>query len=385
MNSIGSVFHDFEPEIQVSSPGRINLIGEHTDYNNGFVFPAAIDKQIVFSLKRNGNLTACKVYSADFDKLLEFDLNSVGPSAEEWENYLLGVIHEIQKLDKKLRGFDCVLTSDLPIGAGVSSSAAMECGLAFGLNELFDLGLSKRDIVFLSQRAEHNFVGTRCGIMDQYASVMSKEGHALLLDCQSVTHRCIPIDLSPYTLLLLNTRVSHNLASGEYNSRRADCFEGVELLNQKTGMKLSTLRDLSLEELKAHRDLLPPLIYRRCLYVLQENQRVLNAAKALSDNDLDKFGLLLYESHEGLQREYQVSCDELDFLVDFSRDKTYVLGARMMGGGFGGCTLNLVRYDHLQDYITEASQAYKARFDIELQAIPVSPAPGTHLLNNQTL
>ena len=374
------------PQQQVSlfSPGRINLIGEPTDYNEGFVFPAAIDRGIFFDLRRNGSPGRCEVYSADFDKRLRFDLERVERSAEEWENYILGVIHELQGLGKHLQGFDCTLRSDLPIGAGLSSSAAMECGLAYGLNELFELELTKSDLVHLGQRAEHNYVGTKCGIMDQYASVLGRQGHALLLDCRSVTHREVPIDLEPYGLLLLNTRVSHNLASGEYNLRRADCFEGVRLLNEKAGLGLETLRDLAPEQLEQYRNLLPARIAKRCAYVLAENARVLEASRALERNDLNAFGGLLYASHEGLQHEYEVSCEELDFLVDFSRDKDYVLGSRMMGGGFGGCTLNLLRKDRVEEYILQVSKAYKERFGIEPEPISVHPTQGTHLIQNQT-
>ncbi len=384
MSSRKSLSRNPQQQVSLFSPGRINLIGEHTDYNDGFVFPAAIDRGIRFDLCRNGSPNLCEVYSADFDKRLRFDLGQVERSAEEWENYILGVIHELQGLGKPLQGFDCTIRSDLPIGAGLSSSAAMECGLAYGLNELFELELTKSDIVHLGQRAEHNFVGTKCGIMDQYASVLGRQGHALLLDCRSVTHRNVPIDLEPYGLLLLNTRVTHNLASGEYNLRRADCFEGVRLLNEKAGLGLETLRDLSPEQLEEYRNLLPARIAKRCAYVLAENARVQEASLALERNDLQAFGGLLYASHEGLQNEYEVSCEELDFLVDFSRGKDYVLGSRMMGGGFGGCTLNLLRKDRIDEYTQQVSEAYRHRFGIEPEPIAVHPAQGTHLIEDKT-
>ena len=379
MNKLKARFENFDPQLKIASPGRINLIGEHTDYNQGFVFPAAIDKQIIYSIKENGSENECVVYSSDFDKILQVDLNDVKPSDQEWENYILGVIYEIQKKNIKLRGFDCIIESDLPIGAGVSSSAAMECGLAFALNRLFDLELTKLDIVLLSQQAEHNFVGTKCGIMDQYASVMSMEGHAILLDCKNISHEYIPIELDPYTLLLLNTNVSHNLATGEYNTRRAECFEGVALL-QKAGLEIDSLRDLNEETLVENKSLLPEQVYRRCHYVVKENERVLKASHALRNNNLQEFGSLLYQSHDGLQNEYEVSCDELDFLVEFSKNKPYVLGSRMMGGGFGGCTLNLVHKDQIDRYIDEVKAAYQKKFGIETDPIPVSPTRGTHLI-----
>lgn len=379
MDNLKLRFENFDPQIKIASPGRINLIGEHTDYNQGFVFPAAIDKRIIYSIRENGSANECVIYSSDFDKILKVDLDNVKPSEEEWENYILGVIYEIQKKNISLRGFDCIIESDLPIGAGVSSSAAMECGLAFALNRLFDLGLSKLDIVLIGQMAEHNFVGTKCGIMDQYASVMSMEGHAILLDCKDISHEYIPIELEPYTLLLLNTNVSHNLATGEYNTRRAECFEGVDIL-KKAGLEIESLRDLNEETLNEHKALLSEQVYRRCHYVVKENERVLKASHALRNNNLQEFGALLYQSHEGLQLEYEVSCEELDFLVDFSRNKPYVLGSRMMGGGFGGCTLNLIHKDHLDVYIKEVKIAYKEKFGIEADPIPVSPTRGTHLI-----
>ncbi len=385
MKSQETEFTHFKVGISVFSPGRINLIGEHTDYNEGFVFPAAIDRGIRFELERNGGPTTCEVYSADFDKRLRFDLGQVERSETEWENYVLGVVNELQILGKHLQGFDCVIRSDLPIGAGLSSSAAMECGLAYGLNQLFGFGLTELEIVHLGQRAEHNFVGTQCGIMDQYASVLGRKGNALLLDCRSVTHRYVPIDLEPFTLLLLNTRVSHNLASGEYNLRRADCYEGVRLLNEKAGLGLESLRDLTPEQFEKYRNLLPSRIAKRCAYVLAENARVQEASRALESKDLSAFGQLLYASHEGLKNEYEVSCEELDFIVDFSRDKEYVLGSRMMGGGFGGCTLNLLRKDRVEEYTIKVSKAYRQRFSIEPEPISVHPAQGTHLIQNQAL
>ena len=368
----------FQPDLTVASPGRINLIGEHTDYNMGFVFPAAIDRRIEIRIRGNDSKHACNVYSVDFEKLLSFDLSEVKPSREEWENYILGVVFEIQKMGHKLRGFDCQLRSNLPIGAGISSSAALECGMAFALNELFDLGMSKMDIILASQRAEHNFVGTQCGIMDQYASVMGQPDHAILLDCRSVTHEMIPLNLKPYSLLLLNTNVSHNLASGEYNMRKSECEQGVSLLRQ-AGLKLHSLRDVSEEDLRRHREILPPLILKRCLYVVRENSRVLKAADALKENDMIKFGALMYASHDGLKNQYEVSCKELDFLVDYAKKSDGVIGSRMMGGGFGGCTINLVHEADRESYVRQISLAYNRAFDLELDLISVHPSRGTHL------
>ena len=370
---------DFDPELTVYSPGRINLIGEHTDYNMGFVLPAAIDKRIVFKIKRNGSNEKCHVYSTDYDKIVAFDLNNVKPSQEEWENYILGVVFEIQKLGYELSGFDCQLDSNLPIGSGISSSAALECGLAFALNSLFQLGMSKLDIVHASQRAEHNFVGTQCGIMDQYASVMSEPGHVILLDCKTVTHKFVPLHLKPYCLLLLNTNVTHSLANSAYNTRKSECETGVAILKQN-GLKTESLREVTIQDLTENETDLPPIVFKRCRYIVEENQRVLKAADSLQKNDLEEFGKLLYESHRGQQLEYEISCEELDFLVDFSIDQPQVLGSRMMGGGFGGCTINLIHEDHVDDYVEKASKAYRDRFDIDLTPVYITPSGGTFIV-----
>ena len=370
---------DFDPELTVYSPGRINLIGEHTDYNMGFVLPAAIDKRIVFKIKRNGSNEKCHVYSTDYDKIVAFDLNNVKPSQEEWENYILGVVFEIQKLGYELSGFDCQLDSNLPIGSGISSSAALECGLAFALNSLFQLGMSKLDIVHASQRAEHNFVGTQCGIMDQYASVMSEPGHVILLDCKTVTHKFVPLHLKPYCLLLLNTNVTHSLANSAYNTRKSECETGVAILKQN-GLKTESLREVTIQDLTENATDLPPIVFKRCRNIVEENQRVLKAADSLQKNDLEEFGKLLYESHRGQQLEYEISCEELDFLVDFSIDQPQVLGSRMMGGGFGGCTINLIHEDHVDDYVEKASKAYRDRFDIDLTPVYITPSGGTFIV-----
>ena len=215
-------------KVIVDSPGRINIIGEHTDYNLGYVLPTAIDKRIRFTLERNNTDTQCEIRSKGYEKALFVDLKHIAPSNTQWENYILGVLYEIYIRSKALKGFQCTIESDLPVGSGVSSSAALECGLAFGLNELFDLGLSKHEIVALSRDAEHNYVGTKCGIMDQFASVMSKKDHVILLDCKSMEHTYVPFAIAPYKLVLLNSNVSHSLASSEYNTRRKECEEGVE-------------------------------------------------------------------------------------------------------------------------------------------------------------
>lgn len=376
---------EFNPnnwDLVIHSPGRINLIGGHTDYNNGFVLPTAIDKKIQFKFKRNGSLNTCNIYSNNFDAKLTFELNTVSKSNQQWENYILGVIHEIQQFTNELSGFDCELDSDIPIGSGISSSAALECGLAFGLNELFNLSLSKLDIVKLSQRAEHNYVGTKCGIMDQFASVMSKKDHVILLDCESLDFRYVPIDIKPYKILLLNTNVSHNLATGEYNIRREQCEKGVEIIKEKYP-QINSLRDVSQSMLNEFKDNIDKTVYKRCLYITEEQQRVLASVKALENSSLSQLGNCMYETHEGLSNLFEVSCKELDFLVDFSKPNNQILGARMMGGGFGGCTINIIHQDGIENFLNEVSDAYFKEFQIGLTAFEVMPSEGTSIKHKQ--
>jgi galactokinase len=364
--------------LTINSPGRINLIGEHTDYNNGFVLPTAIDKKIQFKFKKNGTPTTCNVYSKNFDTSFTFDLNSVKPSEQQWENYILGVIYEIQQLADGLQGFDCIFTSDIPVGSGISSSAALECGFAFGLNELFNLGLSKITLVEIGQRAEHNYVGTKCGIMDQFASVMSKAGHVILLDCQSLDYEYVPIHIEPYKILLLNTNVSHNLADGEYNKRRSLCEQGVAII-QKKYPNVKSLRDVSSEMLAEFKDIFTEDMFNKCTYVVEEKTRVLDSVEALKNNKLDVLGANMYATHNGLSNLYEVSCPELDFLVEFSKKYDSVIGARMMGGGFGGCTINIIHKDDVAAFTEAATKAYFNKFNIKLTAFEANPSGGTSI------
>lgn len=369
---------NFKSDIIINSPGRINFLGEHTDYNMGYVLPTAIGNKITFKLQKNGSDTDCNVFSVGYEGF-SLNLDQITPSSMEWENYILGVLNEIAMLTIKVQGFDCVIESDLPLGSGLSSSAAMECGLAYGLNELFDLGLSKMTIVELSQRAEHSFVGTQCGIMDQFASVMSKKGNAILLDCQSLSHQYIPLNIEPYRLVMLNTKVSHNLATSEYNTRRQECEQGVAIIKEKNP-EINSLRDVSREMLENSKNELSNIVYMRCSYIIDENIRVLAMAKALKENDFNKIGSLLYKAHEGIRELYEVSCPESDFLVDFAKTNSFVLGARQTGGGFGGCTLNMVHKDAVNNFVQNATARYKEKFGINLEAFEVQPSDGTSIV-----
>ncbi|MDD3723248.1 MAG: galactokinase [Lutibacter sp.] len=369
-------FIGFENVVNIESPGRINIIGEHTDYNNGFVLPTAIDKKIRFKFKKNDTVNHCNVYSKNFEAGFAINLTHIEKSKNQWENYILGVLFEIQKLTKKVQGFDCVLESDIPIGSGISSSAALECGIALGLNELFELELSKKTIVELSQRAEHHFVGTKCGIMDQFASVMSVKGHVILLDCQSLEYEYVPIKIEPYKILLLNSNVTHSLASSEYNTRRKECETGVAIIKQKYS-GVNSLRDVSELMLKEFKTVMPPKVFNRCTYVIEEKIRVLEAVKALKNDQLSVLGNLMYETHNGLKNLYEVSCNELDFLVNFSKKYKEVIGARMMGGGFGGCTINIIHSEKIEEFVLDVSQAYFNKFNKKLTTFEAMPSEGT--------
>lgn len=369
------------PEVEVFSPGRINFIGEHTDYNNGFVLPCAIDKKIHFKFSRNNSEEECNIYSHTYGESFQLNLNHYSKSKNQWENYLLGVIDEIRKAGKIIKGFNCEIKSDIPVGAGISSSAALECGFASGINALFDLGLPKRDIVELSQRAENIFVGSNCGIMDQFASVMSKKDHLILLDCQSMKSEYIPADLKGYKILLLNSNVVHNHAESGYNTRRYECEEAVGIIQEKYP-EVRSLRDINFQMLAEFTNTLPKQIYQRSLYILEENQRVLKAAEAIKSGDLKQFGNLMYQSHEGMKTQYEISCPEIDFLVDFSLGFEYIIGSRMMGGGFGGCTINLIKEENVEGYSELISEAYYKKFGIKLDAFAVLPDQGTVVLQN---
>lgn len=369
-----------EWDIFIASPGRVNLIGEHTDYNDGFVLPAAIDKRIYLKLRKNGSKTRCTIKSKGFENTFVADLRDLKSGTEGWHNYVLGILNELQLLTEGLFGFDCEIETDVPVGSGVSSSAALECGLAQGLNALFNLQLDKWEVVKLCQRAEHNFVGTQCGIMDQFSSMMGKDGHSMLLDCQTLNFEYIPTLLEPYVILMLNTNVSHSLASSAYNIRREESASGLKIITDYFKVE-NSFRSISTEMVYECKEKLGNLRYRRCTYVLEENRRVLKAAKSLKKNDITTLGELLYESHEGQRTKYEVSCPELDFLVDLSKSEPRIIGARMVGGGFGGCTVNIIHKNVVEEFLTVASKAYALKFGIELSHFLTVPSQGTTLIN----
>jgi len=371
---------DSENDVIIKSPGRINIIGEHIDYNGGHVLPAAINKHITLKFKIT-NSSTCNIYSSNFNTSVLIDLKNLEQSKEEWENYVIGVLFYINALrPNRLSGFDCTIESNLPLGSGISSSAALECGVAKGVNELFDLGLNDLEIISLSRDAEHNFVGTKCGIMDQFAVVKGKADHLILLDCKTIEYELIKADFTGYKIVLLNTNVSHNLASSEYNTRREECDTALQSIQNKyPGIKFLTDIDDSI--LDTCQSELSGIMYNRARYVFQENKRTLQAANALKNKDLNTLGELLYASHSGLQHLYEVSCKELDYLVEQTKGLEYVLGARMMGGGFGGCTLNLVKEEHVEEFIEKVSKHYHNTFNINLTPIVTSIGDGAKKTN----
>jgi len=376
INDVRTNFIDkFRSEpLMIFSPGRINLIGEHTDYNDGFVFPAAVNKGIVAAIQKSDAENSFAL-AVDKDEIVGFSLNDLKPTAQgSWENYVFGVVAEIQNRSKVIGNFNIAFGGDIPGGAGMSSSAALENSVVFGLNELFNLGLSKEDMILISQKAEHNYVGVKCGIMDQYASMFGIQDNALLLDCRTITAKPYHIDFEDYQLILINTNVKHSLSDSAYNDRRSVCETVAEML------KVKALRDATEFDLEGVKDRLTPENYQKALYIIQENDRVVKASKAIETGNLKLLGELLYASHNGLQTQYKVSCKELDFLVDQAKHNGHVLGARMMGGGFGGCTINLIKKSETDSFKAYVSKAYKEKFNTDCSIYDVELSNGTGLV-----
>lgn len=364
-----------DPQKVVLSPGRINIIGEHIDYNHGFVLPAAIDKYICFAISKN-ETQDCRIVSLDLNDEYQFNIqDKVAPISKNWVNYFLGVFHQVQ--DKIDSGFDIVFSSTIPIGAGLSSSAALECGFLYGLNYFFGLGLDKKQIAKMGQKAEHTFAGVNCGIMDQFASVFGKENQVIFLDCDTLEHQYAPADFGDYTLLLLNTNVKHNLQTSEYNNRRKECEAGIGIIQNKFP-EVSNFREAKMEMVEELKEEMGDVVYRRSRFVVGEISRIQELVKSLKENDFENVGQLMTATHYGLSKDYEVSCEELDFLVDHVLQEEGVLGARVMGGGFGGCTINLLKKTEVEKIIEKLSKAYLEKFGIELTPYQVSVSEGTH-------
>src|SRR5690606_14353561 len=367
-----------QPELIVKSPGRINIIGEHTDYNNGFVLPAAIDKGVYIGVSRRDD-NHIELFSVDYKERYHTDIDSLTFGPELWTNYILGATRILQKTYSNIGGFNLIVAGDVPLGAGLSSSAALTCATSFALDKLFQLQLSRLDIAKTGQQTEHEAVGVFCGIMDQFASVFGKENNLIKLDCRSLEYEYIPIVLENYEILLLNTNVKHSLASSAYNKRREACEAAVALVQQKYP-SVSSLRDISISQIE---EMVQPILaeyIQKSKFVVEENQRLLNATDALKSNDISKLGKLLYDAHWALSKEYEVSCPELDFLVSTASTLPEVAGARMMGGGFGGCTINMVEKGKSQTVIEKISSLYFDRFQLNLTPIQVSISDGTQVI-----
>lgn len=361
-----------EGAILFASPGRINLIGEHTDYNGGYVFPGAVDKGIVAAIRPNGT-DRVRVYAFDLNEESQFGLREEDKPAQSWAHYIFGVCREVQKRGGKIGGFDAVFAGDVPLGAGMSSSAALESTFAFALNDLWNCGVDKFELARIGQSTEHNYCGVNCGIMDQFASVFGKKGCLMRLDCRSMEFEYFPFDPEGYKLVLVDSRVKHALVGSPYNDRRASCERVAKVLGQEF------LRGATMEQLDAIKDRISEEDYRRARYVIGEERRVLDVCDALQKGDYETVGARMYETHWGMSKDYEVSCEELDFLAELA-ERCGVTGSRIMGGGFGGCTINLVKEERYDHFIAEAKKQFNEKYGHEPKIYDVVISDGSRRL-----
>jgi galactokinase len=365
--------------LTVKAPGRINLIGEHTDYNEGFVMPAAIQKAATVYIEKRED-SAIHLFAEDIQESYTLNLDTVAKSSKDWANYIIGVIAQFQKLVTIPAGFTLRLKSDVPIGAGLSSSAAIECAVAFAINELFALGLDRMQLTKMAQKAEHEYAGVLCGIMDQFASMFGKKDQVILLDCKTMHYQYYPLKLANYDIVLLDTQIKHALASSEYNTRRAECEQGISLIQQRYPSTKSLI-EVSMDMLNECVDSSQMTkVYNRCKYVIAEIERTQAAAKDLQEGQLAAFGQKMFATHDGLSLLYEVSCPELDFLVKEVKDNPNVIGARMMGGGFGGCTINLIKKEATASVVQKLVASYHKTFQKNLLSYEVNIDDGASIL-----
>lgn len=391
------------PSLVVKSPGRINLIGEHTDYNHGFVLPAAIDKYIEVAIGKRTD-GSIHMVALDLGETIILPIHNLTPHATQWVNYIIGVVDQVFNKSQSANnnfigtqntltnteittavndtnlsgGFSICIQGNIPLGAGLSSSAAVECAVLFAINELYNLSLSKMEMALMAQAAEHKFAGVKCGLMDMFASLHGQKNKAILLDCDSLAFTYYPVELKDYSIVLFDTQIKHALASSEYNTRRLECEQGLKIIQEKYPT-IKTFRDISLElveECLATRI----KVYQRCKYVVEEIARVQLAVQDLAKGDMQAFGKKMFETHEGLSKLYEVSCPELDFLVNAVSHNENVLGARMMGGGFGGCTINIIKKTAVEIITKELSAKYNQAMHKELAVYSTSIEEGTHLV-----
>lgn len=364
----------------VRSPGRVNLIGEHTDYNGGFVLPAATDKAAYLAISPSGSET-CTWISLDLKSQVSLDFKAIKPLVNDtWANYILGVVQQFQNRGFKVPPFNCVLAGDVPIGSGMSSSAALESAVGFAINHLNSFGLDSKSLAKLVQQSENEFIGVNCGIMDMFASIHGKANHVLRLNCETLEFQYFPLNLGDYKIVLFDTNVKHNLAESEYNLRRIQCEEGLTFFRKYYDEKIPNLSQVPLAWLQASRSHLDPIVYNRCQYVIEENQRMMTACDDLQNGNLKDFGINMTATHEGLRILYEVSCKELDFLVDAVWHEPSVLGSRMMGGGFGGCTINLIHKDSMEELFARLSVNYEKQMGLKLKMYSVVTADGTSII-----
>ena len=360
-----------------TSAGRINLIGEHTDYNGGFVFPGAVDKGIMAEIMLNGTDKVC-AFSVDIDEYVEFGLNEEDAPTQSWARYIFGVCREIIKRGGRIGGFNTVFAGDVPLGAGMSSSAALESTFAYALNYLFNLGIDKFELARIGQSTEHNYCGVKCGIMDQFASIFGKKGNLIRLDCKTMEYKYYPFNPVGYKLVLLDSVVKHELASSAYNRRRESC-ERATLAIRKNHPEVEFLRDAKREWLNEAKADINDEDYKRAEYVIGEVQRVLDVCDALERGDYETVGQKMYETHYGMSKLYEVSCEELDFLNEVAKE-CGVTGSRVMGGGFGGCTINLVKEEKYDAFIEKAKASFKEKFGHEPKVYDVVISDGARKL-----
>ncbi len=369
-----------QPELLIKAPGRINLIGEHTDYNQGLVLPAAIDKAFFYAFKKNDSNTV-RALAIDVDQYFEIDLLQLNKVDKAWANFFIGLLIQLKLKDLKISGFDCAFHSTIPIGGGMSSSSALECGFLSGVNTLFDLDLESWKMILMSQKSNHEFLGIKGGILDQFSSMMGKKDHCMLLDCASQEFQYYELTTPNHSWVLFNTMVQHDHLTGDYNNGPEEC----EMARQQISASYRSIQHLS--ELNS-KDLpfisLPSHLMDRVQFIVNENTRVKKFVTALQQNNIHELGLLLYQSHEGLKNKYRVSCKELDLLIELSRNDDHILGARMMGGGFGGCTINLINSDNLNQSIQKITLDYQARIGIKPEAYIVRPEDGVKRISTDS-
>jgi len=365
------------PHKIVLSPGRINIIGEHIDYNDGFVLPAAINKVICFAFEKTNSETST-IVAIDLDESFEINVeNPVTLNEVVWTNYFRGVLQQLQNKELVIGNFNCVFSSNIPVGSGLSSSAALECGFLYGLNELFQLNIQPVDIALMGQSAEH-WVGINCGIMDQFSSVMGKVNQVIKIDCRTLEYEYHNANFSDYSLVLFDTNVKHSLFTSAYNQRRQECEQGLVILAAHFP-EVTSFRDCSEVQILSIKDKMTENVFKRCHYAIKEIKRVTLACEALDQGDILTMGKLLFETHDGLSNEYEVSCAELDMIVATLKNEPAVIGSRMMGGGFGGCTINLIKKGEEEAIKTKLTQMYQATFGIELKTYEVKISNGTSL------